>query len=75
MVVLQGDNISGDLESSINNASNATSLIATLVATIAFTGPLQPPLGWACDGYVYTNLISVRVYLVCNSLYILPALS
>ncbi|KAG0582745.1 hypothetical protein KC19_3G082400 [Ceratodon purpureus] len=55
-------------KTSINNASNATSVIATLVATASFIGPLQPPLGWAGDGYVHTSLISVRVYLVCNIL-------
>ncbi|KAG0622248.1 hypothetical protein M758_3G083700 [Ceratodon purpureus] len=55
-------------KTSINNASNATSVIATLVATASFIGPLQPPLGWAGDGYVHTSFISVRVYLVCNIL-------
>ncbi|KAG0582744.1 hypothetical protein KC19_3G082300 [Ceratodon purpureus] len=55
-------------KTTVNNACNATSVIATLVATGSFIGPLQPPLGWASDGYVHTNLIPMRVYLVCNSM-------
>jgi hypothetical protein len=57
------------LKTSISDAANATSVVAALVATASFIGPLQPPLGLSGDGgYVDTSRSSVRVYLVFNSL-------
>lgn len=57
------------LKTSISGAANATSVVAALVATASFIGPLQPPLGLSGDGgYVDTSRSSVQVYLVFNSL-------
>jgi hypothetical protein len=57
------------LKTSISNDANATLVVAALVATTSFIGPLQPPLGLSGDGgYVDTSRKSVRVYLVSNSL-------
>jgi hypothetical protein len=57
------------LKTSISDAANATSVVAALVATASFIGPLQPPLGLSGDGgYVDTSRSSIQVYLVFNSL-------
>ena len=57
------------LKTGVSNAANATSVVAALVATASFIGPLQPPLGYGdISGYVQVNRSPVRVYLVCNSL-------
>jgi hypothetical protein len=57
------------LKTSISDVANATSVVAALVATASFIGPLQPPLGLSGDGgYVDTSRSSIRVYLVFNSL-------
>ena len=57
------------LKTSISGAANATSVVAALVATASFIGPLQPPLGLSGDGgYVDTSRSSIQVYLVFNSL-------
>ncbi|KAG0561496.1 hypothetical protein KC19_9G068900 [Ceratodon purpureus] len=53
----------------LNGAMGAISVIATLVATASFIGPLQPPLGYdGVDGYVQTSYVLVRTYFVCNGL-------
>jgi hypothetical protein len=54
----------------ISDGANATGIIAALVATASFIGPFQPPLGYdqSSDGYIHTEQVGVRVYLVCNGL-------
>jgi hypothetical protein len=48
------------LKTSISDAANATSVVAALVATASFIGPLQPPLGLSGDGgYVDTSRSSI----------------
>ena len=57
------------LKTSVSYAANATSVVAALVATTSFIGPLQPPLGYGdSSGYVQMDQSLVRVYLLCNSL-------
>ena len=52
-----------------NGAMGAISVVATLVATASFIGPLQPPLGYdGNDGYVQSSYTLIRVYFVCNGL-------
>jgi hypothetical protein len=52
-----------------NGAMGAISVVATLVATASFIGPLQPPLGYdGNDGYVHSSYMLIRVYFVCNGL-------
>ncbi|KAG0605588.1 hypothetical protein M758_9G071100 [Ceratodon purpureus] len=53
----------------LNGAMGAISVIATLVATASFIGPLQPPLGYdGVDGYVQSSYVLVRTYFICNGL-------
>jgi hypothetical protein len=55
-------------QSTLNNAANAISVTAALVATASFQGALQPPLGWAST----TSLLQVRdlpmkIFIVCDT--------
>lgn len=65
-----------DTKGSLNQAGNAIAVVAALIATTSFVGPLQPPLGYGSDP---SNLIdldfvqatkasSVQVFMVSNSL-------
>ncbi|KAL3684522.1 hypothetical protein R1sor_002544 [Riccia sorocarpa] len=57
----------------LTTAANALSVTAALVATASYIGPLQPPLGYGSDGNdpvdkVQADFLSVRVFIVCNTL-------
>ena len=52
---------------SLNEAGNAISVVAALVATASYVGPLQPPLGYA-DDFVQTSNLSIRIFMVTTSL-------
>ncbi|KAL3679248.1 hypothetical protein R1sor_022204 [Riccia sorocarpa] len=57
----------------LTSAANAMSVTAALVATASYIGPLQPPLGYGSDGNdlvdkVQADFLSVRVFIVCNTL-------
>ena len=55
-----------EAKKSLNEAGNAISVVATLVATASYMGPLQPPLGYA-DDFVQTSNLSIRIFMVTNS--------
>jgi hypothetical protein len=62
-------NESSKLKKSLSDAANATSLIATLVATASFIGPLQPPRGYdSTSGYIRIDHMLIQIYLVGNCL-------
>ncbi|KAL3685565.1 hypothetical protein R1sor_003587 [Riccia sorocarpa] len=57
----------------LTTAANALSVTAALVATASYIGPLQPPLGYGSGGNdlvdtVQADFLSVRVFIVCNTL-------
>ena len=54
---------------SLNAAGNAISVVAGLVATAAYVGPLQPPLGLEMPDLVVQvrNNLAVQVFVVSNS--------
>jgi hypothetical protein len=52
---------------SLNEVGNAISVVAALVATASYVGPLQPPLGYA-DDFVQTSNLSIRIFMVTNSI-------
>ena len=53
----------------MSGAMTAISVIAALVATAAFIGPLQPPLGYdSLNGYVQSSHVLVKIYFICNGL-------
>ena len=51
---------------SLNEIGNAISVVAALVATASYVGPLQPPLGYI-DNFVETANLSIRIYMTTNS--------
>jgi hypothetical protein len=51
---------------SLNEAGNAISVVAALVATASYVGPLTPPLGYA-DDFVQTSNLSIRIFMVTTS--------
>ena len=53
----------------LNAAGNALSVVAGLIATASYAGPLQPPLGFeTSDSAVQVhNNLAVRVFVVSNS--------
>jgi hypothetical protein len=55
-----------EAKKSLNEAGNAISVVAALVATASYVGPLQPPLGYA-DDFVQTSNLSIRIFMVTNS--------
>ena len=60
-----------EVKNNLTAAANATSVIAALVATASFVGPLQPPLSYGAyeDSsmqYVHITISSVRVFITCN---------
>ncbi|KAL3686175.1 hypothetical protein R1sor_004197 [Riccia sorocarpa] len=57
-----------ELRAGLNTAANAISVTAALVATASFVGPLQPPLGYNNVGTVDVELVSVQVFMVCDTL-------
>ena len=56
-------------QKNLNAAGNAISVVAGLVATAAYVGPLQPPLGLEMPDLVVQvrNNLAVRVFVVSNS--------
>lgn len=57
----------------LNDAANAISVVAALVATASYVGPLQPPLGYGTTDpsvldLVQTTKLSIRVFVVSNCL-------
>ena len=64
-----------EAKNNFNAAGNATAVVAALVATASFIGPLTPPLGygsdasssWTLDRVQMANL-PVRVFMASNSL-------
>jgi hypothetical protein len=57
----------------LNDAANAISVVAALVATVSYVGPLQPPLGYGTTDpsvldLVQTTKLSIRVFVVSNCL-------
>jgi len=60
-----------EAKKNLNEAANAISVVAALVATASFVGPLQPPLGYGGDsmeGGVQDTYLSIRVFMVSNIL-------
>lgn len=60
-----------EVKNNLTAAANATSVIAALVATASFVGPLQPPLSYGAyhDStmqYVHITVSPVRVFITCN---------
>lgn len=62
-------------KNNFNAAGNATAVVATLVATASFIGPLTPPLGYGSDASSMWTLdrvqlasLPVRVFMASNSL-------
>ena len=55
-----------EAKKSLNEAGNAISVVAALVATASYVGPLQPPLGYV-DDFVQTSNLSIRIFMVTNS--------
>ena len=55
-----------EAKKSLNEAGNAISVVAALVATASYVGPLQPPLGYA-DDFVQMSNLSIRIFMVTNS--------
>jgi hypothetical protein len=56
-----------EAKKSINEVGNAISVVAALVATVSYVGPLQPPLGYV-DDFVQTSNVSIRIFMVTNSI-------
>jgi hypothetical protein len=57
------------VKKSLSGAANATSVIAALVATASFVGPLQPPRGYdSTSGYIRINQMLIQIYLISNCL-------
>jgi len=56
-----------EAKKSLNEAGNAISVVAALVATASYVGPLQPPLGYA-DDFVQMSNLSIRIFMATNSL-------
>ena len=52
---------------SLNEVGNVISVVAALVATASYVGPLQPPLGYA-DDFVQMSNLSIRIFMATNSL-------
>lgn len=60
-----------EAKKSLNDAANAIAVVAALVATASFVGPLQPPLGYGGDSMgsgVQDTHLSIRVFMVSNGL-------
>lgn len=58
-----------NVKKSLSDAANATSVIAALVATASFIGPLQPPRGYdSNDGYIRVDHMLIQIYLIGNCL-------
>ena len=58
-----------EAKNSFNAAGNATAVVATLVATASFVGPLQPPLGYESTlDTVQTSRLPVRIFMASNGL-------
>ena len=64
-----------EAKNSFNAAGNATAVVAALVATASFVGPLQPPLGYGTDTSTVLTLdriqvtkLSIRIFFISNSL-------
>jgi hypothetical protein len=64
-----------EAKSNFNAAGNATAVVAALVATASFVGPLQPPLGYGSDAtnvltfdLVQATKLSMKFFTVSNSL-------
>lgn len=56
-------------QSTLNAASNAISVTATLVATASFIGPLQPPLGFGSVTHqIDVSTLPMRVFIVCDTI-------
>ena len=55
-----------EAKKNLNDAGNAISVVAALVATASYVGPLQPPLGYA-DDFVQTSNLSIRIFTATNS--------
>ena len=55
-----------EAKKSLNEAGNAISVVAALVATASYVGPLQPPLGYAND-FVQMSNLSIRIFMITNS--------
>ena len=55
-----------EAKKSLNEAGNAISVVAALVATASYVGPLQPPFGYA-DDFVHMSNLSIRIFMVTNS--------
>jgi hypothetical protein len=65
-----------NIKNDLNAAGTATAIVATLVATASFVGPLQPPLNYVAmssgtatvDFGVQVTEILIKVFLVSNGL-------
>jgi hypothetical protein len=58
-----------NVKKSLSDAANATSVIAALVATASFIGPLQPPRGYdSTSGYIRIDHMLIQIYLIGNCL-------
>jgi MFS family permease len=62
-----------EAKKNLNDAANAISVVAALVATASYVGPLQPPLGYGTTDpsvldMVQTTKLSIRVFVVTNCL-------
>ena len=55
-----------EAKKNLNEAGNAISVVAALVATASYVGPLQPPLGYV-DDFVQTSNLSIRIFMATNS--------
>ncbi|KAJ7294954.1 hypothetical protein O6H91_Y222200 [Diphasiastrum complanatum] len=62
------DNVTKDAKNQLFVAANAISVTAALVATASFIGPFQPPMNYQSDGYIHYNLLSVKIFIVFDSL-------
>ena len=51
----------------LNAAGNAISVVAGLVATASYAGPLQPPLGFDDSVVQVRNNMAVQIFVVSNS--------
>lgn len=56
----------------LHDAANATAVVATLIATASYVGPLQPPLGYGSNvsyfDLVQTANMFVQIFVVSNCL-------
>ena len=55
-----------EAKKNLNDVGNAISVVAALVATASYVGPLEPPLGYA-DDFVQTSNLSIRIFTATNS--------